>query len=600
MPRVRGLVRRVALAALAEGIREEKLEVALKAARKYDPLLRGNALARIRRSVSLARTSTGIEDLPHLMRVAYFGIAGVVPESDFADTAAIAEEQSRLQAAQAAPRSGMRLTLAALVVVLVAVAVAVLLPRFVRPFDPRTSAAGRVLAEVIPELVVASRQEGSEEVERLRAAVGRRATRRALGDEAVETLDGLVDATLAVTGVPADGQGRSRRDRFASAARDFNAALEQRRLPYFVDSILLVDGGTYAPLLLSFYVQREVVVHVGEREIRTLHLWRLDELNVVHGALGFTRPSTPAALVLLDEIETDLVRYVLPALPEGERLQLVDDETDLEQLPWVDALGTQGRQWMQRYVSSLPPESRDGLDEVGRLLARRRALLAMWRGYVPSLHVPRRLIPETDFEQELLRRVPHEQLYEWNELHAELRRGRVLAAFERFRDRYAASVQRHELQHRLDFDRGLIPVPPIVCDMLRVDNPLGVAPDSLPGRVRDELAAYLASIAQAPDSPLLDLVLASRPLLDKHSGGIYWYAALAILDGMAQNLGIDAHAITGRSVRRDEAARLLSAIAARDDAALRKAAVDTYREQFGRDLELLEETQRVDRAAWRH
>ena len=49
-------------------------------------------------------------------------------------------------------------------------------------------------------------------------------------------------------------------------------------------------------------------------------------------------------------------------------------------------------------------------------------------------------------------------------------RGRVrriaLAALdERFRDRYVASVQRHEVQHRLDFDRGLVPVPPSICRM---------------------------------------------------------------------------------------------------------------------------------------
>ena len=81
-------------------------------------------------------------------------------------------------------------------------------------------------------------------------------------------------------------------------------------------------------MLTTYYVEREALVVSGDRSVRAIHLWRLDDLNLREGYLGYTRPSTPAALVLLDQIESDLVRYVLPALPPGEQMLLVDERTE--------------------------------------------------------------------------------------------------------------------------------------------------------------------------------------------------------------------------------------------------------------------------------
>jgi hypothetical protein len=181
-----------------------------------------------------------------------------------------------------------------------------------------------------------------------------------------------------------------------------------------------------------------------------------------------------------------------------------------------------------------------------------------------------------------------------------------VAAFDRVRDRYVASVERHEVQHRIDYRRGLIPVPAILAERLDVENPLDAAQTSLAGRARDELSAYLAAIAQAPDSPLLDLVLLSRFLFDEDNlGGPYCYAALAAYEGIAGELGIEPGVCEGESegdtaIDRARVAELFRRVTARPPAELRAAAARFYSRCFGQPVPEVHRSEQIVRAPWRH
>src|SRR6201999_4491591 len=96
--------------------------------------------------------------------------------------------------------------------------------------------------------------------------------------------------------------------------------------------------------------------------------------------------------------------------------------------------------------------------EVGTLLAKRRMLVRRWRRTMADggnlLRVPERLIPEADYGKSLHLRVANEELYDWDELHGDLLSKKNYAAFLRLRDPYVLAIERHEVEHRLDFARG--------------------------------------------------------------------------------------------------------------------------------------------------
>ena len=122
-------------------------------------------------------------------------------------------------------------------------------------------------------------------------------------------------------------------------------------------------------------------------------------------------------------------------------------------------------------------------------------------------------------------------------MHAELLETEPLATFEAFRDDYALDVERHELQHRIDFQRELIPLPADLAELLDIDNPLGIDARSLEARARDEMSAILAALIEARGSPVLGLVLTTRyPTNENHLGGPYSYAAFAAFKGIAGEL----------------------------------------------------------------
>src|SRR5262249_32151796 len=151
--------------------------------------------------------------------------------------------------------------------------------------------------------------------------------------------------------VTANEESSPASDQFLASAGAFNRAVAQQGLPYFIDSDLLTLGEppVVLPMLYSFYIEREAEVHGANAMVRVVHLWRLDNLNLAQSFVGYTRPRSEAALVLLDQIESELVLYVLPALPEGEEALLVDQESLDPESDWQRALHTRSGEIVRAY-----------------------------------------------------------------------------------------------------------------------------------------------------------------------------------------------------------------------------------------------------------
>jgi hypothetical protein len=361
------------------------------------------------------------------------------------------------------------------------------------------------------------------------------------------------------------------------------------------------------PIVLAFYVEREAEVSSDAGPERVLWSWRLDHLNVKQSYLGYTRPRSGAALVLLDQIETELVTYVLPALPEGEGVVLVDVESLDGDAKWQAELAKRCGEVVRAYIASGSGVDSAAITRLGVLLARRRTLVEKWRtsiaGLGLTLRVPKRLIPEADYSAELDVRVPRGDLYEWNDIHEELLSSRMEKAFVSVRDRYARDVERHEVQHRLDFARDLIPVPDALAKQLDIRNTLDAPSNSVPGRARDELSAYLAAMGSTDDSPMLTLVLLGRFVFDESwLRDPYAYAAFVAIDEMAREVGVadSGPLVAPGRIRREAMSQRFLALLSKSPKEIHDAACRVWERLYGLPLPHVTEGRVIANEPWRH
>lgn len=589
-------------AALEEGAKQTSSVAARAALSPLDPLVRLVALRRMKRLIERAQRESASDDPAHVLRVAALFAVKPAPEAALDDVAAVAAELASF-GPRAIPKRLPWWTLGALVVVALGVGAPFVLKRAFAPFDPRETPIGRALGDGLTGFVGAIAGGRSHALAGVRNEVTSAATREALGDDGAGRLARLLDAAERLAKAPPDTDGKAERDGFFAAADGVVHLLQQKKLPYFVDADVLSGTGGFRPVLMSSYIEREVDLVVGERRIRALHLWRLDRLNLRFGALGYTRPRTPAALVLLDQVETDLVRWVLPALPEGEAMELVDDETALRPEPWVTDVQRRAAGVLRRHYALLTRDP--AVERVGRLLARRRALVKKWQaslsGQGLTLQVPERLVPERDYAKELEIRITRQNLREWNEIHDDLLSPQTLGAFAKIRDRYTLSIERHEAQHRYDFSRGFVPLPELVVRMVGADNPLDAPEGGYFASVRNEFSSYLAQLAQGPDSPLLDLVLMTRLSLSRYTvGTAHSHAAVTCLLAVGRELGIAPEPYLERGMRRRDVADLFLAIVSHPPERIRSGAAAAYQKGFGAPLPTVASRTVHDHAAWRH
>lgn len=393
--------------------------------------------------------------------------------------------------------------------------------------------------------------------------------------------------------------------------RAVNAAFARLGQPWYVDA----RHYRSAPLLYAFYREREDEGRAdGFTPERIVFLWRLDRLNISKSALGYTHREADAALVLYDQVEEFLIRDVLPALAEGEPLDLIDTASRDRTKAWQEDVEARSARMVRESFAGAA--DREKLIELGRLLARRRAIVRRWREELAAqnriLHEPNRLVPEADYAADLLHRVSTRSRHEWDEIHDALTSHSVMTTFEALRDRFADDVARHELQHRLDAQRTKecdtqTPcerhvVPAAVKSRVGPSEDRAVLLGSMPGRVTTETSAYLAQLATGmPKMALLSLL---RTVLDREAwGDVYCNTTLVLLDVLAAELGLTDPSmplVVGGSVARPAVASLVAVLFARSDDELRRAAAYKWRELFGGDLPKATIARTHQGRRWRH
>lgn len=585
--------KRWVLHVLAEVAQAGSRDIIPRALNGCDPLFRASVKNRVVRALREAELETTQEDVAHLARLASFRVAGLSCVADFDDVEAIREEcQTKLP--QAKPSSGPVVSLFLLALAVVIPCGVGLFSFLTRPFEPMQDPVGELFHSDFSFLAseIAAGRMPVEAIEPFQAGT--------LPSNVAQDLRVLGESALKVRGNPEE----EARNGYRSAAVQFNRGLLEQGLPYYVDADLYPLSGVNSPILLSFYVQEQGLYQSADKKVSVLRLWRLDRLNLVQSKLGYTRAAIPHAIVLLDEVENDLVTQILPAVPASEHMSLSDDDTEFSPKPWVAELQKKGGEIVRRHFDSVGAPEKAAALRLGHLLAKRRELLAGWRSTITrgtsGLRMPRRLIPEADYVSSLELIVPRAELRAWESLHDDLLSPERLDDFMLVREAVLRSVERHEVQHRLDYAAERFELPPLLARRMGKLELQGHATHSLPMRASLELSAFLSEIADDP-APLLALVTMSRMVFVKRLHGTpHSYAALVALESMARELGINTEERLGRSVTRQELAQLLYEICVRPTKQLREAAKKAYQREFGTPLASVKRLDFQVNPRWRH
>lgn len=578
------MLERASQFALARGVVVESEIAANEALAPLDPLLRAWLRRRVRRLLRRVELETASTDAGHRLRLAYlFGAGQKVDDPENVEQ--VREAAAKLRAPESLGRTGPWLVSALAALLLVCLVGGFFAQRALRPYAPRETPAGALLGDKLAEHALALSRGDAAAVTRAEQELLGPGASVALGSDAAGRLRNLLGSMRALH-ASQESEDRARIEAFQSASTSLTRALEAQHLPFFIDAEVRFKPRPQ-PLPMSYYVQREARAVVAGQPYRVVRLWRLDEIGVQQGALGFTRPHTPAAIVLLDQVESDLIRYILPAAAPLGQVELTDDLTREKGERWTLELEAAATKAVGAHFHAVGGSVESDAIRIGTLLSRRRKLVRKWaallRGQGLELAQPVWLFPAVDYAKELELRIPRTDLDDWNELHDELRLR--LPGFEVLRDRFVQGVERHEVQHRVEYARGLVPVPKLLCDVLGIENALDAPYGTLAARSRDEAAAYLAEVARPGDSPLLDLVLLSHFMLDRDQlGSPYSYAALQVYASIGRALGIDVDAALGRSISREAFASLARAVWERGPSEIREAAKRGYAADFGGGL----------------
>lgn len=631
--------RSAALAAVARAVEVGgDIDAANDALARHDPLRRRSARRLVRDAYVDALISTqlkkGDEANRHVMRLAYLILAGAPPD------AAITDDLAAVSAAYADARRGRRdgisrvwWATALLVLVLAGVvsgagfsAYRVFYPRRYDAADrdappPRGAFAGggkpsiaspavsRALGEDLPEFLVAldqwsrARREGAipsrltgleASVDAARARLLDPDVRAALGPGASGRLEELLAAARAASlgegGPPGSPPkpGHSVNEPMMSATGAFDDELAAAGLGYFVDGDVITDlrTGHRLVIIYAFTVESVSLFRSGGATVRALDLRRLDHLNWSQSLLGFTRPHLREALVLLDQVDEQLVTYVLPGLGNGARIALFDPDDTSVAPATRDAVETRAGELVRAEYGSAPGLDAGRAERLGRLLTRRRELFEGFDKRVSArgltLRTPGLLRLDKDYDTALAGAVPQGELDELRSLDDEVGEKPFLDTYARLRDVLVDSVERHEVQHRLDYAR---PAPlPMPGPLAALVGPAGEGESHrFASQTRAELSAYLGELSRDERTTKVNLTMLSRFLFGKQMQGMAEsYSAVVIFEGLAGELGIPSPTglVTRGNILRERAATLYLALTTTPPEALRSAAARLWEKLF--------------------
>jgi hypothetical protein len=616
------------LAAIAHAVDHDgDADLALAALRRADPLLRGAASRRLRAAHADALLAVADKhDALHALRVAYLQVARIAaPAADVAAVeAAFAEARARCRSPSRFwwPTAALCLALAASGAAAAAFALHDAAPPLTDRADraappPRGAfAAGgvpgklpgdevihRVLARDLASFLIALDGLGDHRVpaadaEKALAEARALATgpdaAQALGPGATRALDALFTAARGAAAASPGKADDPADQAFALAAAELDDELAALGAGYFVDADVIHDGasGRRLPIVYAFAVERVDLFPAEGSAVRAVRVRRIDRLNWKHTLLGFTRPHLRAAVVLLDQLDDQTLTLVAPGLAPGASVRLFDAEARGVPPELRAAVEARAGELTRLEYGALPGLDGAAAERLGKALGDRRALFEVLEkraeAHGMALVIPSLLRLSDEHRSSLRGLLEPAEDKDLASIEAALRADAAGQAFTTLRDALAASVTRHEVQHRLDARRPL-----------RMPEELAarVGPAEKDGReqshashARAELSAYLAELARDDRTGRVGLTMVARMLFDGHMHGTAEsYAALAIVEGLAAELALppEAPLVAGRRIDRAAVARRYLALAALPPERLREAARRLWEKLYGVPLVVL-------------
>lgn len=454
--------------------------------------------------------------------------------------------------------------------------------------NPGSPVIAAALRELMPRWVVAldrwstARFESGDvarataDLDAAEAAFVHPALADALGVKAAAALRELATRCRAVlTAAP------SERQRHANAVERamlvVNAELAAAGHPFVLDTeVRQLSDGRPQLLAFGFSVERVSLYRSGERTLRALQVRRLDKLNWSYNLLGFASPNRREALVLLDQVDDRLVHRVLPVLARRPP-SFYELEPDELASKWHRTLHRAVVEAVRAGYGDLPGASPADLQRLGDLLAERKAMFARWVERL-SVAVPGTLTLQWDWRAELEPHVSAAELTRLGQIERALAEPAMVAAFAAARDRLTRSIERHELQHRLDHLRKRqLPLPVALRDFVgderEPDGRLGPGPTL----ARAELSAYLAELSRDPHTPGVGLAIIAQFAIDSdYLGSPESYAAIVLLEQLAARTGKAQTLVVDKRVARDRVAAVYERLTALPPRQLRTAAAELW------------------------
>ena len=357
---------------------------------------------------------------------------------------------------------------------------------------------------------------------------------QALGPRSSGALNELLAATKRVQIASNDDDDAITNLEVATARMD-NALLGSK-LPYFVDTNVIANPqrGTKIVLMYEFTVGAMGLFESEVGKVRSVRLRRIDKLNWEHTLLGFVNPHRIYAVVLLDQIDELLVRHLLPGLAHDSSLSLIAfDETPSTASRAIAARGGElAREEMSTVVA------KDDALALGEALRARRELFDKWRNVMHiAVRPPSKLSMDlAAFEKDLANDLSRDELRALRDVQHRLDVASVVTTYERLRDAFADSIERHEAQHRLDVMRP-IPVPAPIDDIIPPQP--NKSAERMRMRMQAELSAYLSQVGRDEKMARTTYTLLLRFLVDPRTRGTAEAtAAMITTEVLAKELGI--------------------------------------------------------------
>lgn len=366
------MLKRAQQFALSRQIQAQSLVAREEALDALDPIVRFVVRRRIAKLERRAELLTASADPLHRARLAYL-LGGDRDVAAPDDLDAVRAESEQLKPPDSPGRKGPWLSALCLAGLLACAGAAVAARSLLTPKRLEASPAAQIVGHDLTRFVVAvSRSDAALQGELMASMTGAEAS-RVLGVRGANELAALLRSMQALH-AGKGGDPTPLLQRFQSRTIAFDKALADAKLPFFLDADSAIVDQWPEPVLQSYYVQRESTATSPDTRVRVLQLWRLDKLNVRHRVLGYTRPNTPAAIVLLDQVESDLVRFTLPAAAPQGTLELVDVNTRTRGEPWVTDVEQRAAKVVGQYYQGVGALA-DSAAQLARLLGRRKELL---------------------------------------------------------------------------------------------------------------------------------------------------------------------------------------------------------------------------------